>query len=99
MNTFLEYTSYNEEFGFEYNGVKYEVVSEFGRYIHKVEGNILIQSFKNNEQLLENATIEGLKLSSILDKIIVDWNICIIFNEYMKFSKSSLENLKWILLY
>lgn len=72
MNKFLEYISYNEEFGFEYNGVKYEVVSEFGRSIYKVEGNILIQSFDNNKELLEKATIEGLKLTSILDEIIVD---------------------------
>lgn len=67
---FIELLLINEEFVFSYNGIKYEVIweTETKRSIY-LSTNELLESFSSNEELLENAVIQGKKLKDIINDI------------------------------
>ena len=67
---FIELLLINEEFVFSYNGIDYEVIWESGtkRSIY-LSTNELLESFSSNEELLENAVIQGKKLKDIINDI------------------------------
>ncbi len=68
---FKELLFTNEEFQFFYNGKIYEIISQYGRSIFECNQNedILISSFKTNQELLDDAIINGQKLKNAIDKI------------------------------
>lgn len=67
---FIESLLINEEFVFSYNGIKYEVIweTETKRSIY-LSTNELLESFSSNEELLENAVVQGKKLKDIINDI------------------------------
>ncbi len=78
MTKFEEHLMCNDEFEFFVDNKKYEVVwnimnSKLVRSIYRIENSkdILMSSFDNNEELLNNAVIENQLLKEILGKIIV----------------------------
>jgi hypothetical protein len=69
MDKFLEMLFCNDEFEFSYNGVRYAVISQYGRSLFEVYNNKLICSFDSNDDFYENATLDGRRLKDILDEI------------------------------
>ncbi len=69
MNKFLEILFCNDEFEFSYNGVRYAVISQYGRSLFEVSNNTLIASFDSNDDFYENATLGGKHLKDILDEV------------------------------
>lgn len=69
MNDFLELLFCNDEFEFSYNGVRYEVISQYGRSIFDSANNELIALFDSNNDLYESATLDGKRLKDIIDEI------------------------------
>lgn len=69
MNNFLELLFCNDEFEFSYNGVRYAVISQYGRSLFDAANNKLIASFDSNNDFYENATLDGKRLKDIIDEI------------------------------
>ena len=69
INEFKERLFSNDEFEFSYDGVRYAVISQYGRSIFEVSNNKLLFSFDSNDDLYENATFGGKRLKDILEKI------------------------------
>ena len=69
-HNFIELLLINEEFAFSYSGIKYEVIweSPTKRSIY-LSTNKLLESFSSNEELLENAVIQGKKIKDIINDI------------------------------
>lgn len=76
--SFLDLLNCGDEFIFEYNNVKYEIVRGDGNcptleglalYLSDCEQGTFIKSFKSNEDFLNNAVLEDKPISEIIDDI------------------------------
>ena len=79
-STFTELLSYNEEFVFYYKGVAYEIVMSeddlpsghtLSLYLSDGQSGKFIQSFEDKDDLLQNGEIDGKKICTIIDEIVV----------------------------
>lgn len=67
---FIELLYCNDEFSFKYNDIKYAIVSENGnRSIYDEKTNKIIGRYLSNDNLLNNAVIDGKKIAEILNEI------------------------------
>ena len=76
---FLERLERNEEFVFNYDGVLYEIVYEYQRgeimlslYYHDDGAGTYIASFKNPDDFLNHAELQGKPVKQIVDDILID---------------------------
>ena len=68
--TFLELLKCNDEFTFEYEKTKYEVICENGkRCIYEQRTNTLIGEYMSNDDLIKKAQINGKKVFEIIKEI------------------------------
>ena len=77
--TFLELLERNEEFVFNYNGAPYEIVYDDQRgeimlslYYHDDGAGTYIASFKNPDDFLNHAELQGKPVKQIVDDILID---------------------------
>ena len=81
MATFMEHLSWNDEFVFYYNSIAYEIVwcednlpighYSLSLYLSDGRKGKFIKSFIDKDDFLQNGELDGKKILSIIDEIVV----------------------------